>query len=497
MASAGVHASPGQPPSTFAVEALAEEGIDISRHAQPAAHRRTRRTRRPHLHHDARAPGSPGNVLPRGRRQGVPGARVRSRRARGRPRRARPHRPEPRRVFPLPRRAQKSAPQPAAAPRRQSRPRRRAVPGHPVAERPSRRPAPLHSPPRHPMQSSATRPRRPTLAETDPEIAAAIQAEELRQSENIELIASENFCSRAVREAQGSVFTNKYAEGYPGKRWYGGCENADVVEQLAIDRAKQLFGAEHANVQPHSGAQANMAVYFSVLQPGDKILTMDLSHGGHLTHGNKANFSGRFYEVAHYGVSAGGRAHRLRGVRQAGRGRAPEDDHRRRVGLPAHARFRADAPDRRQRRRAAVRGHGAHQRVGRGRAASQPGAARAFRHHDHAQEPARAARGHHPVHGAVRQGDRFAGVPRHPGRAADARHRGEGGVLSRGAAAGVRGVPAAGRAQRQGAGRAAGAQRLPARQRRHGQPPHAHRRAPDEPHRQGRAGNARPARPSR
>ena len=141
------------------------------------------------------------------------------------------------------------------------------------------------------------------LAETDPEIFDAIQHEERRQSENIELIASENFCSRAVREAQGSVFTNKYAEGYPGKRWYGGCEYADVVEQLAIDRAKQIFGADHVNVQPHSGAQANMAVYFSVLQPGDKILTMDLSHGGHLTHGNKANFSGRFYEVVHYGVA--------------------------------------------------------------------------------------------------------------------------------------------------------------------------------------------------
>ena len=150
---------------------------------------------------------------------------------------------------------------------------------------------------------SAPSPNRPTLAETDPDIFAAIQHEERRQSENLELIASENFTSRAVREAQGSVFTNKYAEGYPGKRWYGGCENADVVEQLAIDRARQLFGAEHANVQPHSGAQANMAVYFSVLQPGDKILTMDLSHGGHLTHGNKANFSGRFYDVVHYGVA--------------------------------------------------------------------------------------------------------------------------------------------------------------------------------------------------
>ena len=152
-------------------------------------------------------------------------------------------------------------------------------------------------------QKPAPSPRRPSLSEADPEIFAAIQHEERRQSENIELIASENFTSRAVREAQGSVFTNKYAEGYPGKRWYGGCEYADVVEQLAIDRVKQLFGAEHANVQPHSGAQANMAVYFSVLQPGDKILTMDLSHGGHLTHGNKANFSGRFYDVVHYGVA--------------------------------------------------------------------------------------------------------------------------------------------------------------------------------------------------
>ena len=118
----------------------------------------------------------------------------------------------------------------------------------------------------------------------------------------IELIASENFTSPAVMEAQGSVLTNKYAEGYPKKRWYGGCENVDTVEQLAIDRAKKLFGAEHANVQPHSGSGANMAVYFAFLKPGDKLLTMDLSHGGHLTHGNKANFSGKFFEIVHYGV---------------------------------------------------------------------------------------------------------------------------------------------------------------------------------------------------
>jgi glycine hydroxymethyltransferase len=140
------------------------------------------------------------------------------------------------------------------------------------------------------------------LQTVDPEIAAAIEHERQRQQENIELIASENFTSPAVMEAQGSVLTNKYAEGYPKKRWYGGCENVDVVEQLAIDRAKQLFGAEHANVQPHSGSGANMAVYFAFLKPGDRMLTMDLTHGGHLTHGNKANFSGRFFEIVHYGV---------------------------------------------------------------------------------------------------------------------------------------------------------------------------------------------------
>jgi glycine hydroxymethyltransferase len=141
------------------------------------------------------------------------------------------------------------------------------------------------------------------LRKADPEIFDAIAAEEKRQRENIELIASENFVSRAVMEAQGSVLTNKYAEGYPRKRWYGGCENVDTAEQLAIDRAKRLFGCEHVNVQPHSGAQANMAVYFSMLKPGDKILAMNLAHGGHLTHGHPANFSGKFYNVSQYGVS--------------------------------------------------------------------------------------------------------------------------------------------------------------------------------------------------
>ena len=142
----------------------------------------------------------------------------------------------------------------------------------------------------------------PGLREVDPEVFDAIRAEEKRQYENIELIASENFTSRAVMEAQGSCLTNKYAEGYPKKRWYGGCENVDTAEQLAIDRAKRLFAAEHVNVQPHSGAQANMAVYFAAIKPGDRILTMNLAHGGHLTHGHPANFSGKFYQVTHYGV---------------------------------------------------------------------------------------------------------------------------------------------------------------------------------------------------
>src|SRR5579864_1881467 len=141
------------------------------------------------------------------------------------------------------------------------------------------------------------------LFEADPDIAAAIENETRRQHEGLELIASENFVSEAVLEAMGSVFTNKYAEGYPGKRYYGGCEFADVVENLARDRAKQIFGAEHANVQPHSGSSANMAAYAAVLQPGDTILGLNLAHGGHLTHGHHLNFSGKTYKIVPYGVT--------------------------------------------------------------------------------------------------------------------------------------------------------------------------------------------------
>ncbi len=143
---------------------------------------------------------------------------------------------------------------------------------------------------------------RRTLAEADPEIAAAVDHEIRRQHEGLEMIASENFVSQAVLEAVGSVFTNKYAEGYPGKRYYGGCEYADVVENLARDRARQLFGAEHVNVQPHSGSQANAAAYMAVINPGDTILGLDLAHGGHLTHGHKLSFSGKLYRVVFYGV---------------------------------------------------------------------------------------------------------------------------------------------------------------------------------------------------
>jgi glycine hydroxymethyltransferase len=141
-----------------------------------------------------------------------------------------------------------------------------------------------------------------SLAETDPEIARTIAQEVHRQNSGLELIASENFVSQAVLEAAGSVLTNKYAEGYPGRRYYGGCEFVDVAESLAISRAKELFGADHANVQPHSGAQANMAVYFTLLQPGDTVLGMNLAHGGHLTHGHQLNFSGKLFKIVPYGV---------------------------------------------------------------------------------------------------------------------------------------------------------------------------------------------------
>src|SRR3954470_17871502 len=145
-----------------------------------------------------------------------------------------------------------------------------------------------------------------TIADFDPELKAALDAESQRQEDHIELIASENYASPRVLEAQGSVLTNKYAEGYPGKRYYGGCEYVDIAERLAIERVKELFGAGYANVQPHSGSQANQAVYFALLKPGDTILGMSLAHGGHLTHGAKVNLSGKLFNAVQYGVDANG-----------------------------------------------------------------------------------------------------------------------------------------------------------------------------------------------
>ena len=173
------------------------------------------------------------------------------------------------------------------------------------------------------------------LAAADPEIAAQIRNEVVRQHEGLEMIASENFVSRAVLEAAGSVFTNKYAEGYPGKRYYGGCEFADAVENLARDRAKKLFGAEHANVQPHSGSQANAAAYMTLLEPGDTILGLDLAHGGHLTHGHRLNFSGQTLPRRRLPGPQGYRDGGLRPPGTAGDCREAEGDHRRRFGVPA------------------------------------------------------------------------------------------------------------------------------------------------------------------
>ncbi len=191
-----------------------------------------------------------------------------------------------------------------------------------------------------------------TLANVDPEIAAAIANENRRQEEHIELIASENYASPAVMAAQGSQLTNKYAEGYPGKRYYGGCEFVDVVEQLAIDRVKQLFGAEHANVQANSGSQANQAVFFGLIQPGDTIMGMSLAEGGHLTHGMALNMSGKWFKVVSYGLNAAEEIDYDAMERLAHEHEA-QAHHRRRIGLqPAH-RLRALRPGRQGRRRVA------------------------------------------------------------------------------------------------------------------------------------------------
>ena len=267
------------------------------------------------------------------------------------------------------------------------------------------------------------------LAEIDPDIAALLGEELERQRDQIELIASENFTWPSVLEAVGSVPTNKYAEGYPGKRYYGGCEVVDQIEQLAIDRAKALFGAEHANVQPHAGAQANMAVYLGLMQPGDTVLSLRLDHGGHLTHGLKVNFSGRLYTIAHYGVSretslvdydevlALAKEHRPKVILCGGSAypRTVETWEFRKIADEVGALLWCDMA------------HFSGPR--RGRAAPEPGGRLRRRHLDDPQDARRAARRVHPLPRGARVGDRPRRLPGPPGRPARARDRREGDLL--------------------------------------------------------------------
>ena len=267
------------------------------------------------------------------------------------------------------------------------------------------------------------------LAEIDPEIARLCDAELARQRDQLELIASENFTWPSVLQAVGSVLTNKYAEGLPHKRYYGGCEVVDEVEELAIARAKELFGAEHANVQPHSGASANMAAYYAVLDPGDTVLGLRLDHGGHLTHGLKVNFSGRYYDFQGYCVRREDGRIDLDEVRCAGARAPAQADRRRRLGLPARDR-RARVPrDRRRGRRAADGRHGALLGPRRGGPAPEPGRVGRHRLLDDAQDARGAARRLHPLPPGARAEDRPRRLPGPAGRAALPRHRGQGGLL--------------------------------------------------------------------
>ena len=249
------------------------------------------------------------------------------------------------------------------------------------------------------------------------------------------------------------MLTNKYAEGYPGKRYYGGCEFVDVVETLAIERAKELFGADHANVQPHSGAQANMAVYMALLKPGDTVLGMNLAHGGHLTHGHPLNFSGKLYTHRALRRAPGRRADRLRRAGAAGARAQAEDDHRRRQRLSAAHRLRAVRRRCRRGRRGGDGGHGAHRRAGRRRRCTR---ARCRTPTSSPRPRTRRCAGRAAASCCAARSTRRISIaalfPGHPGRTADARHRRQGGLLQGGDGAGVRRLPAADRRQRGAAG---------------------------------------------
>ena len=266
------------------------------------------------------------------------------------------------------------------------------------------------------------------LAAADPEIARAIELELGRQRDEIELIASENIVSRAVLEAQGSVMTNKYAEGYPGRRYYGGCQFVDIAESLAIERACRLFGCRFANVQPNSGSQANQGVFLALMQPGDTFMGLDLAAGGHLTHGSPVNMSGRWFKPVSYGVDRETHRVDMDEVESAGARAPAEADHRRRLGLCAPLGFRALPRDLRRGRRLFRRRHRAFRRAGGGRRASLAVPARPCRHHHDPQDAARPARRHDPdQRRGPRQEDQFGDLPRPAGRPADACHRRQGG----------------------------------------------------------------------
>ncbi len=306
------------------------------------------------------------------------------------------------------------------------------------------------------------------LRDVDPEIADILELEARRQAVGLELIPSENLVSEAVLEAAGSVLTNKYAEGYPGKRYYGGCEFVDRAEQLAIDRAKQLFGAEHANVQAHSGTQANISVYMTALQPGDTVLGMNLAHGGHLTHGHPLNFSGKTYKFIAYGVRKDTETIDYEEIERLAAEHKPKMIV---AGASAYSRvidFERMASIAACGGRGLFRGHGAHRGAGGRRCASQPGAARRLRFHHDAQNSARASRGAGALQAKMGQGAGPHHLSRNAGRAADAYDRGQGCLFEGSDAAGLSRISKTGGRQRQSAGRGHGAARIPHRQRRHG-----------------------------
>ena len=244
------------------------------------------------------------------------------------------------------------------------------------------------------------------LAEVDPQVFEAIQQETRRQQSQIELIASENFTSEAILEAAGSVFTNKYAEGYPGKRYYAGCEFADIVENLARDRALKLFGAEYVNVQPHSGSQANQAVYSAVLKPGDTVLGMNLAHGGHLTHGHPLNFSGKNYKIVPYGVRRDDEQIDYDELAKLAEEHRPKMIIAGGSAYPRILGLSALPPDRRFGEGGAAGGHGALLGPGGRRRASQSLRARRHRDHDDAQDAARPALGDDPGASPIWRRDR-------------------------------------------------------------------------------------------